>query len=230
MGPEKTVTYLGQCATWPETLQLMWDFVDRNRRLMKTMKAAQEECEKHNRVWAKACKATGVRALKELFGGKLPLGLPLWARKRLDRRLYAILTDNRPAKKRDVEDESCTESISPSSDAPGPGGPIKTSDSSASPREASADGLTPASPAEGKGRSTILQPRRVRSKATGMSDTSTAPSAVGAAKARKKPAARRTKRASKRAAKRKLNTSASFASVKLCSRGSRKVKSPPPAR
>jgi hypothetical protein len=35
--------------------------------------------------------------LKELFGGKLPLGLPLWARKKLDRRLYAILIDSRPS-------------------------------------------------------------------------------------------------------------------------------------
>ena len=77
-------------------LRPMWDFVNRNRRLMKTLKAAEEECEKHKRLWTKACEATGIRALKELFGGKLPLGLPLWARKKMDRRLYAILTDNRP--------------------------------------------------------------------------------------------------------------------------------------
>lgn len=78
-------------------LRPMWDFVNRNRRLIKTLKAAEEECEKHKRLWMKACEATGIRALKELFGGRLPLGLPLWARKRLDRRLYAILTDHRPS-------------------------------------------------------------------------------------------------------------------------------------
>ena len=109
-------------------LRPMWDFVNRNRRLIKTLKAAEEECERHKRLWERACQATGIRALKELFGGKLPLGLPLWARKKLDRRLYAILIDNRPMMKNrdDEEDESCTESSPQSSDAPGPGGPINT--------------------------------------------------------------------------------------------------------
>ena len=106
-------------------LRQMWDFVNHKRRLIKTLAAAQEECEKHQRLWTKACEAGGVRALRELFGGKLPTGLPLWARKKMDRRLYAILTDNRPMKYRDdEEDESCTESSQPASDAPGPGGPI----------------------------------------------------------------------------------------------------------
>ena len=73
-------------------LRPMWDFVNHNRRLIKTLKAAEEECEKHKRLWTKACEATGIRALKELFGGKLPSGLPLWARKKMDRRLYAIVT------------------------------------------------------------------------------------------------------------------------------------------
>ena len=68
----------------------MWDFVNFRRRLMKTLNAAQEECEKHRHLWTKACEATNLRALKELFGGKLPLGMPLWARKKMDRRLYAI--------------------------------------------------------------------------------------------------------------------------------------------
>ena len=39
----------------------------------------------------------------------------------MDRRLYAILTDNRPMKYRDdEEDESCTESSQQASDAPAP--------------------------------------------------------------------------------------------------------------
>jgi hypothetical protein len=109
-------------------LRQMWDFVNRNRRLMKTLKAAEEECEKHHRLWTKACEAGNIRALRELFGGKLPTGLPLWARRKMDRRRYAILIDNRPMKYRDdEEDESCTKSLSLSSNAPGPGGPMKTS-------------------------------------------------------------------------------------------------------
>lgn len=99
-------------------LRRMWDFVSRNRRLIKTLKAAEEECERHKRLWERACQATGIRALKELFGGKLPLGLPLWVRKKMDRRLYAILIDNRPMMKNrdDEEDESCTESSPQSSE------------------------------------------------------------------------------------------------------------------
>ena len=111
-----------------DNLRPMWDFVSRGRRLMKTLRAAEDECEKHKRLWTKACETTSVRALKELFGGKLPLGFPLWTKNKMDRRLYAILTDNRPTKYRnDEEDEPCTESSSPTSDAPGPGGPFETS-------------------------------------------------------------------------------------------------------
>jgi len=209
-------------------LRQMWDFVNHKRRLIKTLAAAQEECEKHQRLWIKACEAGGVRALKELFGGKLPTGLPLWARKKMDRRLYAILTDNRPMKYRDdEEDESCTESSQPASDAPGPGGPIKTSDSSASPTEATSETDTPALPAEGKAESTTRRTRRARSKDTSTSDASTAPRAEEAAKARKKPAAKRIGKASKRTAKRKTSTTDSSASAKPRSRDSRKKKSKP---
>ncbi len=38
-------------------LRPMWDFVNRNHRLIKTLKAAQEECEKHKRLWTKAIEA-----------------------------------------------------------------------------------------------------------------------------------------------------------------------------
>ena len=54
-------------------LRPMWDFVDRSRRLTKTLKAAIEECERHQRLWMKVCQATGTRALKELFEGVLKL-------------------------------------------------------------------------------------------------------------------------------------------------------------
>jgi len=212
------------------TLHPMWDFVNLNRRLMKTLRAAEEECEKHKRLWAKACEATGVRALRELFGGKLPSGLPLWARRKLDRRLYAILTDNRPGKYRtDEEDESCTENSQPASDAPGPDDPTKTSDSSALPTAATSETAIPASPAEGKDGSTTRRTRHARSKDTETSGASTAPSVEGAAKAPKKPAAKRTKRASKRTAKRKMSTTDSTGSGAKRSRGSRRTKSMPSA-
>lgn len=114
------------------TLRESWDFVDRQHGLTKTLKAAIERCDCHKRLWELACEATGIRALRELFGGKLPLGLPLWAREKMDRRLYAILIDNRPLRCRDDEEaESCTESMPPSSDTPRPGGPPNTSDPSA---------------------------------------------------------------------------------------------------
>jgi len=207
-------------------LRPMWDFVNHKRRLIKTFKAAEEECEKHKRLWTKACEAGGIRGLKELFG-RLPSGLPLWARKKMDRRLYAILTDNRPGKYRteDEEDESCTESLSPASDAPGPGGPIKTSDSSASPTEAIPESPTPASPAEVKAKSTTPRTRRARSKATSIDEPSAAPSAEGAGRARKKPAAKRTKKPSKRTAKRRPSTTGSSARAAKRSRSSRKTKS-----
>jgi hypothetical protein len=88
--------------------RLMWDFVDHKRRLIKTLQAAQEECEKHCHLWTKAIEASGIRALRELFGGKLPSSLPLWSRKKMDRRLYAVLMDNRPLKYREEDDESCS--------------------------------------------------------------------------------------------------------------------------
>ena len=212
-------------------LRPMWDFVNHKRRLIKTMQAAQEECEKHKQLWMKVCGVTGIRALRDLFDGKLPSGLPLWARKKMDRRLYAILTDNRPSVKYrdDEEDESCTESSQPASDASGPGGPIKTSDSSASPTEALLETATLASPAESKAESTIRRAHRARSKDTATSDASNAPPASEAAKARKKPAARRTGKRSGHSARKSRNMTGSSASAKPRSHGSRKTKSLPSA-
>ena len=210
-------------------LRPVWDFVNRNRRLIKTLKAAEDECERHKQLWERACQATGIRALKELFGGKRPLGLPLWVRKKLDRRLYAILIDNRPMTKcrDDEEDEYCTESVPQSSDAPGPGGPIKTSESSVLPTEAVSAIHTPASPAEGKEPSTTRTTRRARSKATRTVEPSAAPLAEAAAEGRSKPAARRTARRSKPTGRRKPSMTGSPASDARPSKGSRKLKSLP---
>lgn len=206
----------------------MWEFVNYKRRLIKTLQAAQDECEKHKRLWTRACEATGIRALKELFGGKLPMGMPLWARKNMDRRLYGILLDSRPMKYReDEEDETCTESSQPASDAPGPGGPTSTSDCSASPTEAVLATRTPASPAEGKGRCTTPRTRRARSKATSIDAPSAAPPAEAAAKGRKRRAAKRTRNSSKSTGRRGRNTTNSLASDAKSSGGSRKKRSKP---
>lgn len=208
------------------TLRQMWDFVSQ-RRLFKTFGTASAACEVHHRLWTKATEATGIRALKELFGGKLPLGLPLWVRKRLDRRLYGILIDNRPSKSRteDEEDVSCTESSPPSSDVSGPGSPIRTSDSSVSPTEAVLETPIPASPAKGKEPFTTPRTHRARSKATSTDEPSVAPTAKAPAKGRKKPAAKRTRKSSKSTGKRKRNTTGSPGSDAKRSRSSRKTKS-----
>jgi len=208
-------------------LRPMWDFVNRNRRLIKTLKAAEDECERHKRLWERACEARGIRALKELFGGKLPLGLPLWVRNKLDRRLYAILIDTRPRKYRDdEEDELCTESLPQSSDASGPGGPTKTSESSVMPTEALPAIHTPVSPAEGKEPSTTRTARRARSKATSTVEPSAARPAEAAAKGRNKRAAKRAARRSKPTGKSRPSMTGSPASDAKPSKGSRKLRSP----
>jgi hypothetical protein len=77
----------------------MWDFV--GRRLFKTFSAAQEVCEKHERLWTKAADVTGIRGLQELFG-KVPLGFPAWIKLKLNRKVYALLMDT-SAGKRELE-------------------------------------------------------------------------------------------------------------------------------
>jgi len=82
----------------------MWEFVDHSRRLHKTMKAAEEACKRHHRVWSKACEATGVRALIGIFG-RLPLGIPLWAKKKMNHKALAVLTAPRSGKFAAEEEE-----------------------------------------------------------------------------------------------------------------------------
>ena len=92
----------------------MWDFV--GRRLFKTMTAAQEACEKHQALWAKAAEATGVRQLQELFG-KVPLGFPAWVKSKLNRKVYGLLMDTSAAEHED--DEPCEPSLLTDADRPG---------------------------------------------------------------------------------------------------------------
>ena len=198
----------------------MWDFTDPAHRLFKIRSKAEESCERHRRLWSKACEATGSRQLVEIFG-KLPISFPAWVRKRLNRKVYELLT--RPRKAKYQEDEECPET--PSSDgAPSPADPSRTSDSSASPTEAVSGIPIPASPAEGKEWSTTRKTRRARSKATSTDEPSVAPRAEAAAKGRKKPVAKRTAKRSKSSAGRKLCTTSSPDSAGKHSRSSRKRK------
>ena len=160
----------------------MWDFV--GRRLFKTLKAAQEACEKHQRLWAKAVEATGIRKLEELFG-KVPSGYPLWIRPKLNRNVYGLLMDTSTRKRKDIE--ICDLD---------PDALTRISASFASGMDATRDGPTPVSPAEVKGKSVSL---------TTENDTelNDAPPATEPAKAPRKRAARRTSTPSKPTSKRK---------------------------
>jgi len=67
----------------------MWDFVS-DRRCYRTLEAAQKDCERHQKQWLEARQASGVRDLTRIFG-KLPLGIPVWVKKKLPRKVYDIL-------------------------------------------------------------------------------------------------------------------------------------------
>ena len=83
----------------------MWDFVNRDKRLYKTIKAAIADCEQHQQLWNQATECTGIRAIQELFGCR-PTGIPKWVVTKLDRRISAILLDTQPGYKDEVEEES----------------------------------------------------------------------------------------------------------------------------
>ena len=184
----------------------MWDFV--GRRLFKTRKAAQEACEKHQRLWTKAAEATGIRKLEELFG-KVPLGYPLWVRSKLNRNVYGLLMDTSTRKRKDIE--ICDLD---------PDALMRISASSASGTDATGGNPTPVSPAEVKGKSVSL---------TTENDTelNDAPPATEPARAPRKRAARRTSTPSKPTSKRKRSTKGSATTAKKPSRGSAKKKSKP---
>ncbi len=149
----------------------MWDCVSNKPRLYKTLKAAEEDCERHRRKWAEACEATGVRGLTEIFG-RLPTTIPLWAKKKLPRKVYDILT--RPRSANHVEDEC----------EPGSEGSSRTLDCSISPSDVMPANLPIASKAEGRAQNrnlTSSQPFPTSAK------SSDAKSAKKAIKARKKP-------------------------------------------
>jgi len=197
----------------------MWDFTDLAHRLFKTRGKVEESCERHRRSWSKACEATRIRGLLDIFG-KLPNSFPAWVRKKLDCKVYELLTRPR-LRKHQEEDETCSESLP---DASGPSGHIGTSDISALPTEPESETRTLASPAEGKGRSMTRTTRRAPSKATSIDDSSTAPPAEAMAKGRNKPAAKHTARQSKPSAKRRPSTTTSSTSAGKRSANSQKKK------
>ena len=150
----------------------MWDFTDPKHRLFKVLGKAQESCERHQRLWEKACEATGVRGLIDIFGGKLPSGIPLWVKKKMPRKLYEILSRPRSVKYRDEEDECELD----------PNDPSRTSDCSVGPTEP-----TPATPIPA---SSVKEENSLPTPST----TTTKPSAPPAEEPAKAPKKRATKR------------------------------------
>ena len=72
----------------PNGIETIWDFVARP--LCKTLKAAQEACEKHERLWTEAAESPGVRAVKETLK-RMPHAIPVWVRAKMSRRLQDII-------------------------------------------------------------------------------------------------------------------------------------------
>lgn len=196
----------------------MWDFTDSAHRLFKTLKTAQESCERHRRLWTKASEATGIRSLVEIFG-KVPTGFPVWVRKKLSRKVYEVLNRPRVGKYRDEEEEEC------SSPPVQPEASDTTLTSSAGPSPSSETG--PVSPATAVDGSTTRKTRRARSKATDTFDNSPAEPVEAPVKGRKRRAAKPTTKHSKTTVKGKRNTNASSKPAKPRSSGSRKKKSAP---
>jgi len=214
------------------TSREVWDFLGKPR-LYKTMNAAKEDCERHLQLWTKACEATGVRGLLDVFG-KLPVVIPLWARKKLNRKALAILLAPN-TNDRAEEDDECPESSSPAGGEPNrseaaAASPISDANSSSgSPRPGSPPTPTsgPASPAEDGDGTTTPRTRRARSKATAHDEPWNVPLAEEAAAAPAKQSRKRTANSSKRSRPRKPTTTGSSQSTKQRSRGSRSSKSEP---
>jgi hypothetical protein len=82
----------------------MWDFVNRNKRLYKSMKVAVAACEQHQQQWSQAIECTSTRAVQELFGRK-PTSVPKWVLTKLNQRVSAIFLDTLPEGKSKIEEE-----------------------------------------------------------------------------------------------------------------------------
>lgn len=82
----------------------MWDFVDHGKHLYKTMKAAQAACDRHHSLWTKAVECTGIRAFYEIFDGKDSYGVPKWAAKKMNGRIFKALMEVTPRKVAEQEE------------------------------------------------------------------------------------------------------------------------------
>jgi hypothetical protein len=191
----------------------MWDFVS-SRRLFKTFKAAQEACEKHQRLWQQAAEGTGIRKLEELFG-KVPSGYPLWVRPKLNRNVYGLLMDTTTRKRKDIEicdlDQDALTRISAS--FAGPTGAMATDPT---------DDDTHVSPAKEEGSSLSETDKPI----SPMDQEPPAPPAEEPAEAPRKRARKRTSSQSTPTKSRKRNTKSSSASAKKPSASSRKPRKP----
>lgn len=84
----------------------MWDYINHNKQLYKTMEAAIADCKQHQCLWNKATECIGIRAIQELFGCK-PTSIPKWVITKLDRRVSAVLLDTQLGRrKKDFEFDS----------------------------------------------------------------------------------------------------------------------------
>lgn len=185
---------------------LIWDFLSRPK-LYKTLKAAEDDCEKHRRRWEKACSATGVRVLLDIFEGQLPVAIPIWVKKAMDRRALAVLMALRTRKYMD-EDE-CDEN---------PSDLTATSDSSSGNTEPAKESSIPVSTVEVKAPTPCISPGE---------SSAPAPTVMVPAKAPKKRASKDTAKSSKRTVRKNANTKRSSNSTSKPSAGSRAKKSKP---
>jgi len=205
-----------------ETVQ-MWDFLFKPK-LYKTLKAAQDDCERHCRLWSQACEATGARSLIEIFG-KLPNAIPTWVRKRMNRKALAILLARRARKYADEEDE-CETSQSDPTPILAPSDAYTSSGSVTNGSQKTQTSGPASSAADGVG-TTIQQPRRVQSKATKCVTPSVASPAKEPAAVPAKQSRKHTKRQSSGGGKKRTPTTRSSKSAKKPSANSRKKKSTP---
>lgn len=187
----------------------MWDFVS-SRRLFKTFKAAQEACEKHQRLWQQAAEASGIRKLEELFG-KVPSGYPVWVKSKLNRNVYGLLMDTTTRKRKDIEicdlDQDALTRISASF---------------AGTKEAVKENLTPASPVEEEDSS--LKEEEPPTLPTVQEPP--APIVEAPAKAPRKRVVKPTVKSSSNTGKKRKSTTDSSSSAKKPSPRSRKTRKP----
>ncbi len=205
---------------------IMWDFVDPAHHLQKKLKTAQETCEKHKRLWTKACATTGIRGIIELFG-KVPSAVPVWVKSKLPKKVLEVLTRPPHLSYDDEDEEECPPPTLPAGSEPSQTDPIAISptlfqNTSTSPSESG-----PVSPAEAGDGTTTQKTRRARLSSTKAVEPSPAPPAKEPAKARKPRVPKPTEKPSKGSKRKPTTTKRSSKSAKTCSKGSRKSKSAP---